>query len=94
MKTLSKFLGFERSREFYSLPRRIRAEVSILSRAFERVSKSPVRIAALRRESGRLPFLSGSSVKSLERKYYRWLRSGRDWRSLVNRAKAPPRHSK
>ncbi|MCK9468166.1 MAG: hypothetical protein M0Q49_02010 [Porticoccaceae bacterium] len=66
-----------------------RAEVWALEEAMQKIDATPNKAAACRRLATSMQGVRGWSYDNLRRKYYAWLEVDRDWRILIDKAKAP-----
>lgn len=57
----------------------------------ERIDAAAKKAPAIRAEAARLHYAESLTESGVRKLYYRWLGAGRDWFSLVNRARVPDR---
>jgi len=77
------------SKDFLDLPLAERQAVHTWMSVVESADGSPNKSVAFRALASQYGHLPGFSEPTIRAKYYAWLKAGRSWTALVNRAKAP-----
>jgi hypothetical protein len=94
MSTASLPIPREQISDYMRLPAAVRQGLTLTLDVLREIDESGSKAAAIRDAAARYGHVRGCSEQSLERKYYRWLRCGRDWRAAIDRARAPVRWAK
>ncbi|MFA7334830.1 MAG: hypothetical protein WC130_11150 [Kiritimatiellia bacterium] len=94
MSQSSTLMRLEDTEWFPQVPSRVREAVKLTASILERIDQAPVRARAFAEEAARMAGRRGFDEASLIRKYYRWVKSGRNMQSLVNKAMLPRRLQK